>query len=100
MENTFANTRDISSNMFVKYNIDSEDYYPITIIEDAFQPEVIAIKITNTRRGIIEWIRILSNSNIYKLRINNNDSYKDIKCSKKYLLEIFNNGLPIKPDQF
>ena len=88
-----------SSDIFVQYKSNGE-YYPISLIEDAFQPEVIGFLVTSSTRGIIEWKRITTNSNIYNLRINNNCSIKDIKISDLELLKMLKNGICVKQEQF
>ena len=44
--------------------------YPVALLEDAFQPEVISIRAHIPKRGICEWVRTQPNATTFYLQIN------------------------------
>ena len=74
--------------------------YPISLLEDAFQPEVHSICAHIPKRGICEWTRINAGSPNFNLQINGCTSYKNIIMTKEKLLDMFEKDEFVQPHHF
>ena len=85
----------------VKYcDTDAAESYPVALLEDAFQPEVVAISAVIPKRGVCEWIRTSNVVPSFYLKINGLMPMKYIVMRQNELLEMFQRNEFIKNSQF
>jgi hypothetical protein len=83
----------------VKYQLGGS-MYPISLLEDAFQPEVHSICAYIPERGICEWTRINAISSNFNLQINGCATYKNIIMTQEKLLDMFEKNKFVQPHHF
>ena len=74
--------------------------YPISQLENAFQPEVQTICAHIPKRGICEWVRTQPVSTIFYLQINGTPPIKHILVKQDDLLKMFQRGEFIQNTHF
>ena len=85
----------------VKYcDTDVAESYPVALLEDAFQPEVVAISAVIPKRGICEWVRTSNVVPSFYLKINGLIPLKHTVMRQNELLEMFQRNEFVTNSQF
>ena len=85
----------------VKFEAGDKSTYPVALLEDAFQAEVVAICAHIPKRGVCEWVRSpVPTSSSFKLHINGAEPIKNIIINQTELLEMFQRNEFVAPNHF